>query len=151
MSCNQSCNRCGGCGGHSPILSHRQIDFLNRLAQISYMPLCQFVLVPKGCLPEEGKLILSPVLLEGENDTLEEVMSTANMLVALARMRMITLDFGVPLSNYTYDVYYRSSLFREFSANFKDHPDGKPVLRRGSLAITGTGLESLENHPWDGD
>ena len=147
MSCNQSCDRCGGCGGNTPALSPRQRAFLNRLAQISFLPLCQFVLMPKGCLPEEGKLILSPVLLETEEDSLDEVMATANLLVPLARMRMITLDFGLPISNYSYDLYYRSDLFREFTRNFQNHPEGKPVLRRGSLAITGAGLEYVENHP----
>lgn len=144
MNCNRSCDRCGGCGGRSPVLSARQIDLLSRLAQTPFLPLCQFVLVPGGCLPEEGKLILSPVLLEGEHDTLEEVMSTANLLVALARMGMITLDFGLPITNYSYEVYYRSDLFREFSVNFRGHPEGRPVLRRGSLAITGAGLDYLE-------
>jgi hypothetical protein len=71
-------------------------------------------------------------------------MSTANLLVALARMGLISLDFGVPLSNYPYDLYYRSDLFREFTANFQNRPEGKPVLRRGSMAITGAGLAYLE-------
>lgn len=144
MSCEKSCDRCGGCGGHNPQLSPRQVEFLNQLAQLSYLPLCQFVLVPKGCLPEEGTTILSPVLLETERDPLEQVMSTANLLVAMARLGLISLDFGVPLSNYPYDLYYRSDLFREFTANFQNRPEGKPVLRRGSMAITGAGLAYLE-------
>jgi hypothetical protein len=144
MSCNRSCNSCGGCGGHSPQLSQRQIDFLNELAQVSYLPLCQFVLVPKGCYPQEGTVILSPVLLDTESDSLEEVMSTANLLVALARMKLISLDFDIPLSNYSYEIYYRSALFREFTANFKDRPEGSPVLHRGSMTITGGGLGYLE-------
>lgn len=104
----------------------------------------QFILLPPGADYEEGTVILSPVLLETAEDTLEAVMERANTLVSLARKGLVSLDFGLPLTGYAYEGYYRSALFREFSAQFRSHPDGKPVLRRGSVSITQQALNQLE-------
>ncbi len=140
-SCQTGCGGChASCGGCSPTLTASQQALLQTLASVLYLPLGQFLLVPKGGYPEDGTLALSPVLLETEDDTLEQVMDRADALVALARAGLITLDFDLPLSNYSYEVYFRSALFRTFSLQFAHAPKGRPVLRRGSIAITSTGL-----------
>ena len=132
---------CPGCRPYCPLrLTAEEQSLLSELSSVLYLPLAQFILVPKGGDWEEGKLILSPVLLEKEDDTLEAVAARADVLVSLARKRLLTLDFGIPLENYSYGIYYRSDLFREFSSRFRNAPEGRPLLRQGSMAVTEPGL-----------
>ena len=113
---------------------------MDTLTSVLYLPIGQFILLPQGADWTEGTVILSPVLLNDEHDTLEAAAARADALVSLARKGLITLDFGIPLSNCTYEVFYRSDLFREFSARFRGAPEGRPVLRRGSAAAAPAGL-----------
>ena len=114
---------------------------MDELTAVLYLPIGQFILLPKGADWAEGTVILSPVLLNDEHDTLEAAADRADTLVSLARKGLLTLDFGIPLTNCTYEVFYRSDLFREFTLRFRAAPEGRPLLRRGSAAITPAGLE----------
>ncbi|MCD8144150.1 MAG: hypothetical protein LUD79_02225 [Oscillospiraceae bacterium] len=144
--CSQDCSGCaGGCSAHLPALNPAERELLHQLSSVLYLPMAQFLLLPKGGAYEDGTLILSPVLLETEADTLETVMERAEALVSLARKGLISLDFDLPLSNCTYEVYYRSDLFREFSARYGHVAEERPVLRRGSVAVTERGLD------WESD
>ncbi len=152
--CASGCGSCAGCGtsthqsccgSSAPIvLTEGEGALLRRLAAVLYLPMGQFILLPKWAEPEEGMPILSPVLLDTASDSLEVVADRAELLVALANQGLLTLDFDLPLQNYDYGIYYRAELFREFTQRFASAPQGRPVLRRGSIAITQKGLEWAE-------
>lgn len=137
------CAACPGCGASAafPQLNRREEALMDELTAVLYLPICRFVLVPKGGDWEDGTVILSPVLLNDEHDTLEAVMDRADTLVSLALKGLLTLDFDIPLTNCTYEVFYRSDLFREFTLRFRDAPEGRPLLQRGSAAVSQAGLD----------
>ena len=86
-NCNGNCGSCGGCA-RELVLSQKEIDFLNTLAQVAFLPVARTM----------GDL--TPVYLEeGE----QEQMSL--LLQVLEKKGLISLDYDKPLKGFDDGAY----------------------------------------------
>ena len=86
-NCNGNCGSCGGCA-RELVLSQKEIDFLNTLAQVAFLPVARTM----------GDL--TPVYLE-EGD--REEMSL--LLQVLEKKGLISLDYDKPLKGFDDGAY----------------------------------------------
>lgn len=95
MSCNHNCGSCGGCqGGGDLLLTPAELDLLERLSQIPFLP------VGKGL----GEY---PVYLEETDRGPEEYGRAA---LALDLKGLIRLDYDLPLKGFDYGAYEKCPL-----------------------------------------
>ena len=87
MGCNGTCGSCGGCA-RELVLSQKEMDFLNALAQVAFLPVARSM----------GDL--TPVYLE-EGD--REEMSL--VLLTLEKKGLISLDYDKPLKGFESGAY----------------------------------------------
>ncbi|MCD7946381.1 MAG: hypothetical protein LUF81_07235 [Clostridiales bacterium] len=105
------CESCSGCaGGTQLVLTPGEIALLLRLGEFSFLPVCH---------RQENRL---PVYREEQTYTEAEY---AAMINALWQKRLISLDYDLPLTNFSYDAYADC-----------------PV--RGSMALTLRGQAALD-------
>lgn len=142
---------CGGCGPHLPTeitLSRAEAALLTQFAQCPYLPLARFL--ARSSREEELEAVgLSAVFLE-EGAGLDQVKETGQRLEHLEELGLITLDYGIPLSNYDYAEYEASDLYTRFRATV-DEGAARPGflfdtadLQKGSMALTERGYAVLE-------
>ena len=87
--CCGNCDSCGGCAGQL-VLSQPEINLLNKLAQIPFLPIARSAADPK------------PLYLEDGEETLEQY---SLILTCLEKKGLISLDFDMPLAGYTNEKY----------------------------------------------
>ena len=87
MGCNGNCASCGGCA-RELVLSKKEMDFLNTLAQYAFLPVARTM----------GDL--TPVYLE-EGD--REEMSL--LLQTLEKKGLVSLDYDKPLKGFDESAY----------------------------------------------
>ena len=87
MGCNGNCSACGGCA-RELVLTRKEMDFLNTLAQVAFLPVARTM----------GDL--TPVYLE-EGD--REEMSL--LLQVLEKKDLISLDYDKPLKGFDEGAY----------------------------------------------
>ena len=87
MACNGNCASCTGCG-RELVLTESEMDFLNTLAQIAFLPVARAM----------GDL--TPIYLE-EGD--QEEMSL--ILQCLEKKGLISLDYDKPLKGFDMGAY----------------------------------------------
>ncbi|MCC8182137.1 MAG: hypothetical protein LIO45_04050 [Clostridiales bacterium] len=105
------CGSCSGCdGGSQLVLTVGEAELLLRLGEVSFLPVCH---------RQEDTL---PVCREEGERTEREYTA---IIYALWQKRLISLDYDLPLTNFSYDAY----------------PDC-PV--HGSMALTLRGQTALE-------
>ena len=81
-SCGGSCGNCGGCAG-SLVLTEQELDMLQLLAQIPFLPVAR----------KASDMI--PVYPGGTQDT-------ATVLQCLEKKGLIDIDYRLPLSGFDY-------------------------------------------------
>ena len=89
MSCNGNCAACGGCA-RELVLTQMEIDFLNELGQVAFLPVARTM----------GDL--TPVYLE-EGEHRQEQYSL--LLQTLEKKGLISLDYHMPLHGINQDLY----------------------------------------------
>lgn len=87
--CEKCCGNCGGCG--DLVLSEIEIELLQTLAQLAFLPLGQNA---------DGQ----PIYLEEQKHPLEEY---TNALLCLEKRRLVSLDYSATLKNQDYGRYGR--------------------------------------------
>lgn len=88
--CN-GCNGCGGCGGAGDlVLTKPEMDFLQELGQVAFLPVARTM----------GDL--TPVYLEAGEDRREEY---SRVLLCLEKKGLISLDYDKPLKNQKCQAY----------------------------------------------
>ena len=87
--CGGNCSACGGCGKEL-VLSMAEIDFLNILGQIPFLPVAR------------RADDMTPVYLEDPARSKEE---WSLILQVLAKKGLITLDYGQPLKGFDMSAY----------------------------------------------
>ena len=86
-NCNGNCGSCGGCA-RELVLSQKEIDFLNTLAQVAFLPVARTM----------GDL--TPVYLEeGEREQM------SLLLQVLEKKGLISLDYDKPLKGFDDSAY----------------------------------------------
>ena len=86
-NCNGNCGSCGGCA-RELVLSQKEIDFLNTLAQVAFLPVARTM----------GDL--TPVYLEeGEREQM------SLLLPVLEKKGLISLDYDKPLKGFDDGAY----------------------------------------------
>ena len=86
-NCNGNCGSCGGCA-RELVLSQKEIDFLNTLAQVAFLPVARTM----------GDL--TPVYLEeGEREQM------SLLLQVLEKKGLISLDYDKPLKGFDDGAY----------------------------------------------
>lgn len=87
MSCCGNCAGCGGCA-RELVLTQKEIDFLQLLGQVAFLPVAR----------KAGDL--TPVYLEsGDRE------ENALLLQVLEKKALISLDYDKPLKNYDMHAY----------------------------------------------
>lgn len=87
MSCCGNCSQCGGCA-RELVLTQKEIDFLQELGQVAFLPVAR----------KMGDL--TPVYLESGDP--EE---NALLLQCLEKKGLISLDYDKPLKNFDMSAY----------------------------------------------
>ena len=87
MGCNGNCSSCGGCA-RELVLTKKEMDFLNTLAQVAFLPVARSL----------GDL--TPVYLEEGN---REEMSL--LLQLLEKKGLVSLDYDKPLKGFDDSAY----------------------------------------------
>ncbi len=94
---------------------------------------------------------LSPVFIISETDDIDKIKATGAALRILENYEYITLDYDIPLDNYSYDEYKTSPVYQDFvsmmeeAATKEDFVYDTPSLNFGSIALTEKGEEAVSN------
>ena len=88
-NCNGNCASCGGCA-RELVLTEKEIEFLNQLGQIPFLPVAR----------KMGDL--NPVYLEEGSENCEEY---SLILQCLEKKGLISLDFDKPLKGFDEAAY----------------------------------------------
>ena len=89
MSCNGNCGACGGCA-RELVLTQMEVDFLNELGQVAFLPVARTM----------GDL--TPVYLEEGLHRQEEY---SLLLQTLEKKGLVSLDYHMPLRGTNEDLY----------------------------------------------
>ena len=89
MSCSGNCGSCSGCAG-SLELGPREIEFLNYLGQVAFLPVARSM----------GEM--TPVYLEDGPEHREEM---ALLLQILEKKGLISIDYDQPLKGFDMGAY----------------------------------------------
>lgn len=81
-NCCGNCEHCGGCAGQL-VLSQPEINLLNKLGQIPFLPIARRASDP------------APLYLEDTEETQEQY---SLILICLEKKGLISLDFDMPLA-----------------------------------------------------
>ncbi len=117
-------------------LSDAEQHFLEHLALYKCLPVAQFVLKSS----KEGSfesVALSPVFITETTDTMEQVKNFGEKLKNLEAKGFITLDYDIPIKDYSYSEYYESELFAYFKTTVEEGKNKTSFL--GDVATIETG------------
>ncbi len=142
----------GCCGKHKnpklEDLNDHEIHFLNHLLGYKFMPVTRFV-VKSSKESDFENVVLEPVFVVEESDTMEFVKNFGNKLQKLENLGFLTLDYDIPLDGYNYNEYHNSEIFAYFK-NTVEEAKGKdgflgdiPEIECGSIAPTEKCIELL--------
>ena len=87
MSCCGNCSKCGGCA-RELVLTQKEIDFLQELGQVAFLPVAR----------KMGDL--TPIYLESGDPA-----ENALLLQCLEKKGLISLDYDKPLKNFDMQAY----------------------------------------------
>ena len=82
---------------------------------------------------------------------MERVKQLGNELSQLEEMGLLTLDYDIPLQNYSYEEYQTSALYAYFTktvaeaATLPDPTFDTPKLELGSIALTEAGEKIVDD------
>ena len=143
MGCQGGC--CGrGCCGRMAEPTEGERVFLERLAQIPFLPVARLIIASSRIVNFEA-VALEPVFLDRRSDTRETVLKTGQALKGLARYGAVSLDYDQPLKGFDDAPYRESDLYKAFCEAVEEgarRPGfllDTPRLECGSLALTGLG------------
>ena len=96
MSCNGNCASCGGCGGNCGgcgrelVITAKELDFLQELAQVAFLPVARTM----------GDI--TPVFLEAGEEKKAEY---SLILQCMEKKGLISLDYDKPLRGFRDEAY----------------------------------------------
>lgn len=138
-----SCSHCGGCGGRSDLgpLSETELLLMDELACHAFLPICRLLL--RSPEDEELSFVMSaPVYLPHQTTDIEDVRRYGTALLNLRKRGYVTLDYGMPISGFDYEVWKESAYYQRFAFSV-EAPGAEPMLEAGSAALTLQGQEAL--------
>lgn len=143
---------CGGCckKHRQPItVTKREFAFLERLAQIPFLPVARFLL--RSTKSEHlASVALAPVHLLDAKDSMELVKHNGKLLHDLEHKGLITIDYDIKLKGFDYQSYYNSTVYLQFQetvAEAKAHPEflyDIGIMECGSMALTARGYAAVD-------
>ena len=145
------------CCGHQnmeiPKLSDEENVFLTQLAKTPFLPIVSFVARSSKSSHLEN-IMLSPVYIEDEKDSLEIIKIRSVILDNLEEKGVISIDYDIMIENTNHDIYsiYKNSdaynYFSETINESKNNPNfvfDIADLEYGSIALTGIGQMLLDD------
>ncbi len=112
-------NHCGKCcsSGQKNGLSEWEIDFLNHLSELNYLP---FIYIP-GNTDDEKIKILSILYIDQHTQNIDQLIANSLSLHRLQKNQLIALDFLNELPKLYYEEFLCSNLLQDYyhDANFK--------------------------------
>lgn len=146
--CSHGHNHKHSCGADAPAapieVTENQKNFLHELAHRHFLPVARFTIKDS----REDSFIstaLAPVFLNAATDDMNSVKEAGAFLQTLEDLGLITLDYDIPLSGYSYEEYKTSTLYDYFcktvaeGATRPNFLGNTPVLELGSIALTEEG------------
>ncbi len=88
---------------------------------------------------------LSPVFIISKDDDIDKIKATGAALRILENFGYLTLDYDIPLDNYSYDEYKNSPVYADFvlmmkeAASRDDFVYDTADINFGSIALTDEG------------
>ncbi len=142
---NHHHNHYGMVHGHfNPADSPLESYLLKTLKAAHFLPVVQFIMKSEKSSHFES-IALSPVFMVSESDDIEKIKTTGAALKILENQGFLTLDYDIPLDNYSYDEYKNSAVYKEFTLMMEEAAtrDGfvydSAELNFGSIALTDKG------------
>lgn len=138
---SHSCS-CGCCGEHSSckdtssnadisLLSQQEKDFIHALKESHYFPISRFIL--KSNKESDFVSVALPcVYIYDLHQTMEQVKEMSALITGLEHKGLISVDYDIPLKNYTYDEYFNSDIYAYFKNTVEQAKDNENFL--GNIA-----------------
>lgn len=131
-------------------LTPQEQSFLLKLSHHKYLPISKFIL--SSTKNEEAYFTaLAPVYLEKSEDSILDVKARVVMLKNLAQQQLISLDYGITISNYDYNKHLESNAYKYFidtvsaAKNNQNFICDTASIEYGSIALTDTGLNFIKD------
>ncbi len=143
----------GDCCAHaleSLKINNKEIAFLMKLVQCSYLPVSRFIMSSSN-EKEAWFVALAPVYIMAVDDSMETVKEIKMVLSELENKGLISLDYDIPLQDYDYTEYTKSALFSYFKDTVNEGKKNPSFLfdtaeiELGSIALTELGERVAEN------
>lgn len=132
-------------------VTENQKDFLHQLHHHHYLPVARFTMEDSN-KQDFIATALAPVFIRSVDDDMATVKEAGAFLKKLEDMGLITLDYDMPLDEYSYLEYKESSMYKYFcdtvaeGAAKPDFVGDTPVLDFGSMALTEAGAQIAAAH-----
>lgn len=141
QGCSGGC--CGGnhgCCSQNTTFTQPERDFLLTLLERQFLPMAQFV-VTSTKTHELEMVALSPVHFERPETTMEEAKATADMILHLEELGLLTVDIDESLDDGSYEVYRQSTLFAHLAETVAEGAargflGDTATVQQGTIAVT---------------
>jgi len=147
--CSEEHSGCGACCAQPvsiPSLTKDETEILNAAAVSAFLPIVKFILKSSQSDHFES-VAFAPVYLSDPTDDMDKVRIYAAALTRLKDLGLITLDYDVPLKNFDYGIFAKSTAYKYFESTVKDAKDmpdfvfDVATMEYGSLALTPQGQD----------
>lgn len=132
-------------------VTENQKSFLHQLHHNHYLPVARFTLTDSR-EPNFISTALAPVFIRNVSDDMTMFKEAGAFLQKLEDMELITLDYDIPLSGYSYEEYKSSALYAYFCKTVAEGAEkpgflgDTPELELGSMALTEAGEQIAAAH-----
>lgn len=129
-------------------INEAQADVLLAIHQRGFLPIARFALRSSRD-GDAYAVALEPVYISDAAQDMDTVKANGELFASLEDLGLITLDYDIRLTGYTYQEYEQSSLYAYFVETVKEASQKPeflldiPVLELGSMALTGEGGKVL--------
>ncbi len=116
------------CGNHnhagvqSQNLSEEEQQVISAIKHTGCIPVVRFVMKSSKSSHFESTA-LSAVYISSLEDDLEDVKSRAKILNTLENKGLLSIDYDIPITNYNYDEYTNSNIYKDFEKMMEESTD----------------------------
>ncbi len=136
----------GCCGTHNHDtpqaegLTEEEQQVISAIEECGCIPVVRFVMKSSKS-SHFASTALSAVYITSLEDDIEDVKARSKILAALEHRGLLSIDYDIPVSNYSYDEYLNSKIFKDFTAMMEESAEKEGFvfdiadMDKGSIAL----------------
>ncbi len=136
----------GCCGNHhhsdtqTAELTKEEQQVLSAIKESGCIPIVRFVMKSSKS-SHFVSTALSAVYIMSLEDDVQDVKNRAEILTSLENKGLLSIDYDIPVSNYSYDEYLNSNVYKNFMATMEESANKEDFLfdiadmDKGSVAL----------------